>query len=180
MRANFFSVRRPSHTNGMKWRLFHSTPFYSAVCQALSIQFGTSSVQSSWSVRPFDILILSKNPFFIYRTHIAKQQTGWWLITRRNRSAWNQIYYRYRCNIQSTLVISKSKGPSKTVRDIRTSTYQSCSIEEKTIWTTNFYKWLCNLTPLNRNVYWKYCGKGEKLLPRSNFSSFPQYFITWF
>ena len=35
--------------------------------------------------------------------------------------------------IQSTLVISKSKGPSKTVRDIRTSTYQICSIEEKTI-----------------------------------------------
>ena len=35
--------------------------------------------------------------------------------------------------IQSTLVISKSKGPSKTVRDIRTSTYQICNIEEKTI-----------------------------------------------
>ena len=35
--------------------------------------------------------------------------------------------------IQSTLVISKSKGPSKTVRDIRTLTYQICSIEEKTI-----------------------------------------------
>ena len=35
--------------------------------------------------------------------------------------------------IQSTLVISKSKGPSETVRDIRTSTYQICSIEEKTI-----------------------------------------------
>ena len=32
---------------------------------------------------------------------------------------------------QSTLVISKSKGPSKTLRDIRTSTYQICSIEEK-------------------------------------------------
>ena len=55
--------------------------------------------------------------------------------------------------IQSTLVISKSKGPSKTVRDIRTSTYQICSIEEKTIWTTKFYKWLCNLTPLIRNIY---------------------------
>ena len=67
-------------------------------------------------------------------------------------------------HIQSTLVISKSKGPSKTVRDIRTSTYQICSIEEKTIWTTNFYKWLCNLTPLNRNIYWKYCGKGEQFL----------------
>ena len=39
------------------------------------------------------------------------------------------------CNsqVQSTLVISKSKGPSETVRDIRTPTYQICSIEEKTI-----------------------------------------------
>ena len=33
--------------------------------------------------------------------------------------------------LQSTLVISKSKGPSKKVRVIRTSTYQICSIEEK-------------------------------------------------
>ena len=40
---------------------------------------------------------------------------------------------RHKILIQSTLVISKSKGPSKTVRDIRTSTYQICSIEEKTI-----------------------------------------------
>ena len=40
------------------------------------------------------------------------------------------IFYLF---LQSTLVISKSKGPSKTVRDIRTSTYQICSIEEKTI-----------------------------------------------
>ena len=37
------------------------------------------------------------------------------------------------CHIQSTLVISKSKGRSKTVRDIRTSTYQICSIEKNTI-----------------------------------------------
>ena len=33
--------------------------------------------------------------------------------------------------IQSTLVISKSKGPSKKLRDIRTSTNQMCSSEEK-------------------------------------------------
>ena len=35
--------------------------------------------------------------------------------------------------IQSTLVIWKSKGPSKTLRDIRTSRYQICTIEGKTI-----------------------------------------------
>ena len=32
--------------------------------------------------------------------------------------------------IQSTLVISKSKGPAETLGDIRTSTYQMCRIEE--------------------------------------------------
>ena len=32
--------------------------------------------------------------------------------------------------VQSTLVNSKSKGPSKTLQDIRTLTYQVCSIEE--------------------------------------------------
>ena len=41
--------------------------------------------------------------------------------------------YHRRFKLQLTLVISKSKGPSKTLRDIRTSTYQICSIEEKTI-----------------------------------------------
>ena len=42
--------------------------------------------------------------------------------------------------IQSTLVISKSKGHSRTLRDIHTSTYHICSIEEKTIRTTTFHK----------------------------------------
>ena len=43
-------------------------------------------------------------------------------------------------DIQSTLVISKSKGPSETLRDIRTSTYQMCRIEENTNRTTKFHK----------------------------------------
>ena len=33
-------------------------------------------------------------------------------------------------NVQSTLVISKSKGLYETLRDIRTSTYQICGTEE--------------------------------------------------
>ena len=32
--------------------------------------------------------------------------------------------------IQSILVISNSKGPSETLRDIRTSTYQNCGSQE--------------------------------------------------
>ena len=42
--------------------------------------------------------------------------------------------------VQSTLVISKSKGPSEQLRDIRTSTYQMCSIEKNTNRTTKFHK----------------------------------------
>ena len=87
-----------------------------------------------------------------------------------------QLPQAAKTELQSTLVISKSKGPSKTLRDICTSTYQICRIEENTNRTTKFHKCLCNLTPLVRNIYWKYRGKGEKLLPRSNFSPFSTIF----
>ena len=56
------------------------------------------------------------------------------------------------------------KGPSEILRDIRTSTYQICRIEENTNRTNKFNKWTCNLTLLVRNICWKYCEKGEKLL----------------
>ena len=36
-------------------------------------------------------------------------------------------------HLQSTLVISNSKGHSEILRDIRSSTYQVCRIEEKII-----------------------------------------------
>ena len=42
--------------------------------------------------------------------------------------------------IQSTLVISKSKGPCETLRDIRNSTYQIWKIEENTNGTPKFHK----------------------------------------
>ena len=46
--------------------------------------------------------------------------------------------------IQSTLVISNSKGISEILRNIRTSTYQICRIEEKITRTTTFNKYMCN------------------------------------
>ena len=46
--------------------------------------------------------------------------------------------------VQSTLVISNSKGLSETLRDIRTSTYQIFRIEESIIRTTTFDKYICN------------------------------------
>ena len=55
-------------------------------------------------------------------------------------------------HVQSTLVILKSKGPAATLRDIRTSTYQICRIEDNTNRTTKFHKSTCNLTSLVRNM----------------------------
>ena len=42
--------------------------------------------------------------------------------------------------VQSTLVISKSKGPSETLRDICTRTYQICRVDGNTNQTTIFHK----------------------------------------
>ena len=56
-------------------------------------------------------------------------------------------------SIQSTLVISKLKGPSETLRDIRTPTNQIFRIEENTYRTTKFHERICNWTPLVRNIY---------------------------
>ena len=63
--------------------------------------------------------------------------------------------------VQSTLVISNSKGLSEILRDIRTSTYQICRISEKMNRTATFNKCICNLTPEVRDILkilWK---KGE-------------------
>ena len=54
--------------------------------------------------------------------------------------------------IQSTLVISNSKGLSEILRDIRTSTYQICRTEEKIIRLTTFNKFMCNWTHEVRDI----------------------------
>ena len=75
---------------------------------------------------------------------------------------------RNRQYIQSTLVISNSKGLSEILRDIRTSTYQICRIEEKIIRLITFNKYICNKILEVRDIL--------KII-WSNFSSFPQYFL---
>ena len=55
-------------------------------------------------------------------------------------------------NIQSTLVISNSKGLSEILRDIRSSTYQVCRIEEKIILITTFNKMIGNWTYEVRDI----------------------------
>ena len=79
--------------------------------------------------------------------------------------------------IQSTLVISKSKRLSEILRDIRTSAYQICRIEEKINRTTIFYKCICNLTPEIRDtlkILWK---RGE-IAPGEQFLLFSTTFFT--
>ena len=73
-------------------------------------------------------------------------------IPSSKRNAKTRSFKLIENNIQSTLVISKSKGPSETLLDIRTSTYQICRNEENTNRTTEFHKGTCNLTPLIRNI----------------------------
>ena len=55
-----------------------------------------------------------------------------------NRRVSSFLFFTSILYIQSTLVTSKSKGPSETLGDIRTSTYQMCSIEETPIEQPNF------------------------------------------
>ena len=77
--------------------------------------------------------------------------------------------------IQSTLVISKSRGLSEILRDIRSSTYQICRIEEKINRTTTFHKWICKLTPEARwilKILWK---RGE-IAPKEQFLLFSTIF----
>ena len=62
------------------------------------------------------------------------------LIGRRRCSAVSRKTASILADIQLTLVISKSKGPSEKLRDIHTSTYQMCSIEKNTNRTTKFHK----------------------------------------
>ena len=52
--------------------------------------------------------------------------------------SFHQVHLYLKELIQSTLIISNSKGLSEILWDIRTSTYQICRIEEKIIQTTTF------------------------------------------
>ena len=84
-------------------------------------------------------------------------------------------HYKIQFIIQSTLVISNSKGLSEIFRDIRTSTYQICRLEEKINRTTAFNKCRCNWTLEVRHmlkILWK---RGE-IAPLEQFLLFSTIF----
>ena len=66
--------------------------------------------------------------------------------------------------LQSTLVISNSKGLSEILRDIRSSTYQICRIEKKINRLTTFNKYMCNWT-LEVRVILKILWKRGEIAP---------------
>ena len=80
----------------------------------------------------------------VTRLHVSQNKTiVVWAKSAVELSMYHLNKYSYEGiykQIQSNLVISKSKGPSDTLRDIRTSTYQMCGIEENTNRTTKFHK----------------------------------------
>ena len=80
-------------------------------------------------------------------------------------------------SLQSTLVISNSKGLSEILRDIRTSTYQICRIEEKLARLTTFNKYMCNLTPEVRDIL-KILWKRGEIAPKEQFLLFSTIFFT--
>ena len=69
---------------------------------------------------------------------------------RNHFCAWTRSIWPSEClsflDIQSTLVISNSKGISVILRDISISTYQICRIEETIIRLSTFNKYICNWT----------------------------------
>ena len=77
--------------------------------------------------------------------------------------------------IQSTLVISNSKGLSELLRDIRSSTYQVCRIEEKIIRLTTFNKLIGNWTFEVRDIL-KILWKRGEIAPQEQFLLFSTIF----
>ena len=80
---------------------------------------------------------------------------------KKIKNTLGNIFSRRHFEIQSTLVISKSKGLFEILRDIRTSTYQICRTEEKIIRTTTFNKYMCNWTSEVRDILKMLWKRGE-------------------
>ena len=95
-------------------------------------------------------------------------KTQWWALIRKLQL--NKLYTvdSHYLEIQGTLW-NTSRYPYFDISDLR-------NWGKQLIKQPLLTKWIFNLT-VKLEMYWKYCGKEEKLLLRSNFSSFPQYLV---
>ena len=80
-------------------------------------------------------------------------------------------------HIQSTLVISNSKGLSEIFRDIRTSKYQICRIEENIIRTTTFNKYMYIIGLLKFGDILKILWNRGEIAPEEQFLLFSTMFF---
>ena len=99
------------------------------------------------------------------------------MVYRINGSRKRQTVSDQDLYLQSTLVISNSKGLSEILRDIRTSTYQICRIAEKLIRLTTFNKYPCNWTLQVRDIL-KILWKRGEIAPKEQFLLFSTIFFT--
>ena len=120
-----------------------------------------------WRTYNFAFFALGRQ--YRHNSVTAKLSVLRYLLPMKDRSIQGMILKKIHCRLEVWCNTVDSRYLEIKGTIINTSRYPYFDIS-----------WLCNLTPLIRNIYWKYCGKGEKLLPRSNFSSFLQYFVTWF
>ena len=120
-----------------------------------------------------DVEGVEETRFLTYRANVCMGNTAVKNSLIKNPKPHAHLHIIGRKSTYSRLSLSRSwRDPLKHFRDIRTSTYQMFRIEENTNRTTKFHKWTCNLTPLVRNICWKYCGKGGKLLLLSTIFSY--------
>ena len=76
--------------------------------------------------------------FFPFRVDLFSEVSKLTFVFLKGISVPLSVYLK--CQILSTVVISKSKGLCAILRDVRTSTYQICRIEETINRTTTFHK----------------------------------------
>ena len=109
----------------------------------------------------------NRRPFFFFFSFCEKLKLDYnlslhsrWEIALDQSMAFHKILLEQR-HIQSTLVISNSKGLSEIFRDIRTSTYQICRIEKKLIRLTTLNKYMYNWTLEVRDILTILWKRGE-------------------
>ena len=91
-------------------------------------------------------LLKRRRPYNLWETDSYKSSTFFSESQLKYVRVDMYCIFIYTNKIQSTLVISNSKGLSEILRDIRSSTYQICRLEEKINRTTAFNKCICNWT----------------------------------
>ena len=94
----------------------------------------------SKGLKEFETAMVNKPTAFEALKFYCTCTKGIWEVATVAENQVDFSHHKSLFQVQSTLVISNLKGPSKTLRDIHTSTYQFFRTEENTNRTTKFQK----------------------------------------